>query len=349
MDGNQGFFNEVLAISLFALIFIILARWLLKSLGERFQKNKKYWHESFVRALFLPLNYYAWFFVIVHIVDLIGHHFFSKTPFNDLHLWLKVGAIFALIWFCLRWKKNLFKIFVRKSKNHEITMEASKLDVVNKAVTIGLIFAAFFMLLDATNSSLTTLIAFGGIGGLALAFASQEIIANFFSGAMVYLTQPFFVGDLINLPEKNIEGYVEDIGWYMTLIRTLDKRPVYIPNSVFSKIVVITPSRRTHHQFKETFGLRYEDMPKIKAIINDIKEMLKADPKVDDHQRISVYLNNFATHSMDILVSAYVKQMSSNLLYFECRQEILLKIYDIIEKHGAKAAVPITYVEMNQP
>ena len=348
LDGNQGFFNEVLALILFVLIFIFLARWILKKLSDRFQKNKKYWHESFVRALFVPLNYYAIFFAIVHTIDLVGHHFFEIKPINDIHLLLKIGAIFAFVWFLLRWKKNLIKILVRKSKNQEISMEPAKLDVINKAGTILFLIAAFFMLLDATNSSLTTLIAFGGIGGLALAFASQEIISNFFAGGMLYMTQPFFVGDQIHLPEKNIEGHVEDIGWYMTLVRTLDKRPVYIPNSIFSKIVVITPSRMTHQLIKETFSLRYEDMPLINSIISDIKKMVSEEIQVDQSQKNAVYINTFATYSLDVLVIAYVKKLPS-VAYYELRQEILLKVYKIIESHGAKAAAPTTYVEMRQP
>jgi MscS family membrane protein len=346
IDGAQGFLNEVIAIILFVIVFNVIARWVLKKLGNKFQQNKKYWHESFVNALFLPLNYYAWFFALVHTIDLIGQHFFSTNVFKDMHLWLKTGLIIAVIWFLLRWKKNIMKIMTRKSKNHEITMDAGKLDVINKVLTIALFFVAFLMLLEATHSNMNTLIAFGGVGGLALAFASQEIIANFFSGAMIYLTRPFLVGDLINVPEKNIEGYVEDIGWYMTLIRTIDKRPVYIPNSIFSKIIVITPSRMTHRQFKETYSLRYEDMPKMQPLMADIKTMLVNHPQIDQKQRIAVYINTFATYSLDVLVSAYTKTISSEA-YFELRQDLLLKVYEIIENHGVKAAVPITYVEMS--
>lgn len=346
IDGAQGFLNEVIAIIIFVIVFNVCARWVLKKLGDQFQEKKKYWQESFVRALFLPLNYYAWFFAIIHSVDLISQQFFSFNLFSDIHLWLNIGGVLAFIWFLMRWKKKIVKIMMRNIKNREMAMDPGKLDVINKIVTIGLFFIAFLMLLEVTHSNMNTLIAFGGVGGLALAFASQEIIANFFSGAMIYLTQPFLVGDLINVPEKNIEGHVEDIGWYMTLIRTIDKRPVYIPNSIFSKIVVVNPSRMTHRQFKETYCLRYEDMPKITSLISDIKLMLKTHPDIDQRQRILVYLNTFATYSLDILVSAYTKTTSTDS-YFDLRQDILVKIYQIIEKHGAKAAVPITYVEMS--
>jgi MscS family membrane protein len=344
IDGAQGIVNEVIAIILFVIVFNVLARWLLKKFGDKFQQKKKYWHASFVDALFLPLNYYACFFALVHTIDLIGNHFFSTDIFNDMHLWLRTGFIAAFIWFLFRWKKNILKIMVRKSKNHEITMDPGKLDVINKVITIGLFFIAFLMLLEATHSNMNTLIAFGGVGGLALAFASQEIIANFFSGAMIYLTRPFLVGELISVPEKNVEGHVEDIGWYMTLIRTTDKRPVYIPNSIFSKIIVVTPSRMTHRQFKETYSFRYEDMQKMKPLMKDIKAMLVNHSQIDKRQNVLVYINTFATYSLDILVSAYTRTTSSES-YFELRQDLLLMVYEIIEKHGVKAAVPITYVE----
>lgn len=345
LEGSQGFLTEVLSLGLFIIFFFFLAKWILDKLGNYFEKKEKPWHEGFIRALTLPLTAYAWFFAFLHAIELIGVHFFSTPIFENLNLWLKIGGVLTFIWFLLRWKKNIVKIMVKKSKNHEINIEPGKLDVINKITTVALFFLAFLMLLEVTHSSLNTLIAFGGIGGLALAFASQEIIANFFSGAMIYLTQPFLVGDRIHVPEKNVEGYVEDIGWYMTRIRTVDKRPIYIPNSIFSKIVVITPSRMTHRQIKETFGLKYADMPKIAPLIQDIKEMLGKHPDIDKRQPISVYLNTFAVYSLDILISAYTKTTSTDS-YFELRQNILLNIYELIEKHGAKAAVPITYVEI---
>lgn len=345
IDGKEGFLKEFLAIVLFVFIFNFVAKWLLNRLENNFKNKNKIWHESFVQAIISPLSYYVWYFAILHLIDIISQKVFEKPLFSDLNLFLKLGFVLTLTWFFLRWKKNIMKIMFKKSKNHEIALDTGKLDVINKLITIALFFVTFLTLLEVTHSSLNTLIAFGGVGGLALAFASQEIIANFFSGAMIYLTQPFLVGDQITVPEKNIEGYVEEIGWYMTRIRTIDKRPIYIPNSLFSKIVVINPSRMTHRFFKETFGLRYEDMPKITPLIQEIKTMLQNHKEIDNRQKIAVYLNTFATYSIDLLVSAYTKTTSSEA-YFELRQDLLVKIYEIIERHGAKAAVPITYVEI---
>ena len=199
--------------------------------------------------------------------------------------------------------------------------------------------------MEVTEQSMNTLIAFGGVGGLAIAFASQEIVANFFGGLMIYITHPFGINDWIDVPEHKIEGYVEEIGWYMTRLRTFEKRPVYIPNALFSKAVVITPSRMSHRKFEETIGLRYSDFPAAKAIIEDVREMLQKHPDLDRYQGCSVHLANFGNYSLDIVASAY-SQVTSKSGYEDVKQDILFQIYEIVAKHGAEFAFPTTQIDL---
>src|SRR5262249_46344986 len=159
---------------------------------------------------------------------------------------------------------------IARSKNHEIALDQGKIDVMDKVMTMGILFLMTLILLEISDRGMNTLIAFGGVGGIAIAFASQEIISSFFGGLMIYLNQPFAVGECVNIPERNIEGNVEEIGWYKTKIRTFKKRPIYITNSMFSKIVVVNPSRMSHRQFKEKIGLRYQDLPVIKVIMEEL-------------------------------------------------------------------------------
>ena len=97
--------------------------------------------------------------------------------------------------------------------------------------------------MQALGYSISGVLAFGGIGGIAVGFAAKDLLANFFGGLMIYLDRPFSVGDWIRSPDKNIEGTVEEIGWRLTRIRTFDKRPLYVPNSTFTQISVENPSR----------------------------------------------------------------------------------------------------------
>lgn len=216
--------------------------------------------------------------------------------------------------------------------------------MIDKLGTVLILIIGVMLLLEVTGNSLNTLVAFGGISGLALAFASQEVIASFFGGLMIYVSHPFSIGDWIVLPERSIEGHVEEIGWYNTKIRTFDKRPIYVPNSIFSKIVVVNPSRMSHRQIKETIGIRYRDVASLKGIIADVKELLDKSPDIDHDMYYGVYFSEFGAYSLDILFSAYTFEKSTDG-YNKIKEQIFFGIIDILDKHHAELAFPTTCVE----
>ena len=156
---------------------------------------------------------------------------------------------------------------------------------------------------------------------------------------MIYLDRPFSVGDWIRSPDQNIEGTVENIGWRLSRIRTFDKRPLYIPNSTFARISVENPSRMTNRRIYETIGLRYEDINKVDSILKEITTMLQTHPDIDTGQTLMVNFTTFAASSLDFFVYTFTK--TTNWQEFHrVKQDVLLKIADIISKHGAEIAFP---------
>jgi MscS family membrane protein len=298
------------------------------------------WKDGFIQSIYIPLSSYVWFFAAVQAFDVIATRVLAPIPTELRHTLLAVGAVLALGWFLLKWKFHVIRQLFVKSQSKEITLDPGKIGAIDKIWTVAILLFTGLLLLETTDRSMNTLIAFGGIGGLALAFASQEIIANFFGGFMIYLTQPFTIGDWISIPDHSIEGIVEDIGWYMTSVRSMDKRPVYIPNSIFSKLIVITPSRMSHRQFKETIGLRYEDLSKVQTIVQQIKDMLHQHPDIDHSQSIIVRLATFGEYSLDVSVSAYISKID-NENYMKIKEDILLKIAAIVLKNDAEIATPV--------
>lgn len=339
LDGLYGWLSEAIGIVIVVLLVNFLAKWILKKLHLLFEKKNKYWADGLTQAIYRPLSTFVWFFAAIQTIDLISARFYSQIPTELRHDILAVAGVLSFGWFLFRWKHNVVRQMNIKSKNREITIDQGKIGAIDKLCTAVIIFFIMLMLMEATDRSMNTLIAFGGIGGLALAFASQEVIANFFGGFMIYFTQPFTVGDWISIPDHSIEGYVEDIGWYMTRVRSLDKRPIYIPNSIFSKLIVITPSRMSHRAFKETFNLRNQDLPKIKKITEEIKEMLQQHFEIDRSQTIIVRLASFGTYSADVSVSAY-STVIDNDGFMKVKEDLLFKIAEIVEKNGAEFASP---------
>jgi MscS family membrane protein len=345
LDGLYGWLTEAIAIVLVVFIFNFLIRWLLKLLHSHYEKENKYWKDSFIEAIYKPLSYFIWFFAAVQAIDLISARIGTPIPIENRHVLIAVGSVLALAWFLFRWKRNIIHNLNIRSKSHEITIDQGRIGAIDKLCTVAIIFFIFLLMLEATDRSMNIIIAFGGIGGLALAFASQEVISNFFGGFMIYLTQPFTIGDWVSIPDHSIEGIVEDIGWYMTRVRSLDKRPIYIPNSIFSKLIIITPSRMSHRVFKETFNLRNQDLSKAKKITQEIKEMLQQHFDIDLTQNITARLVAFGAYSVDIYVSAYTTVIDNDG-FLRVKEDLLFKIADIVAKNDADFAIPTQTIDI---
>ena len=200
--------------------------------------------------------------------------------------------------------------------------------------------------LQSLGYSISGVLAFGGVGGIAVGFAARDLLANFFGGLMIYMDRPFNVGEWIRSPDKEIEGTVEKIGWRLTTIRTFDKRPLYVPNSLFNNISVENPSRMSNRRIKETIGIRYDDLSKMKKIIDDVKKMLKEHPEIDKNKTLIVNFNEFAPSSLDFFVYTFTKT-TDWVHYHEIKQEIMLSIINIIESNGAECAFPTSTLHIS--
>mmetsp|Transcript_19250 Transcript_19250/g.77107 ORF Transcript_19250/g.77107 Transcript_19250/m.77107 type:complete len:594 (+) Transcript_19250:1484-3265(+) len=127
------------------------------------------------------------------------------------------------------------------------------------------------------------------------------------------------------------------MGWYMTMIRTWEKRPLYIPNSRFSTFIIENPSRMTNRRIKHEIHIRLEDMPMAKDIVTSIKSMLDESPELDPRQHRLAFIDRFDQHSIVIWVSCYSKTVFLSE-YRKVQQEVLLRINDIIRMGGARLA-----------
>ncbi|MDA0979464.1 MAG: mechanosensitive ion channel family protein, partial [Proteobacteria bacterium] len=176
----------------------------------------------------------------------------------------------------------------------------------------------------------------------------KDLLANFFGGLMVYLDRPFAVGDWIRSPDRDIEGTVESIGWRLTVIRTFDQRPLYVPNATFASIALENPSRMRNRRIYETIGVRYDDAAKVKVIVDDVRAMLADHPDIDPGRTLIVNFNTFAASSLEFFVYAFTK--TTNWVEFHhVKEKILLEIIRIVEGHGAEFAFPTRTLHMVEP
>lgn len=164
---------------------------------------------------------------------------------------------------------------------------------------------------------------------------------------MIYLDRPFKVGDWVRSPDQEIEGTVEKIGWRLTTIRTFDKRPLYVPNQVFTNVSVQNPSRMSHRRIYETVGLRYDDSNQLEQIISNVKSMLMTHAEIDNTQTMIVNFNAFGSSSLDFFIYTFTKT-TNWIKYHEVKQDVLLQIMRIVADAKAEIAFPTSTVLVSE-
>jgi MscS family membrane protein len=221
-------------------------------------------------------------------------------------------------------------------------LEASSLDahIVRAGIRLLGIGAAAALLVsgaDRIGMPLYGIIAGLGVGGLAVALAAQPTVENLIGGLSLFADEPIRVGDLCKYGDQT--GTVEAIGIRSTRIRGLDRTLTTIPNAAMAKMPIVNLTRRDRMLIETVIGLRYETSPEqLRHILVKLREMLRGDSRVH-RDPVRARLIGFGTSSLDIEVFAYV--MTRDWAEFlEIREEILLRVMDIIEQAGTALAFP---------
>jgi MscS family membrane protein len=201
------------------------------------------------------------------------------------------------------------------------------------AILIGLVIIFYYF----AGVNLTAVVAGLGIGGIAVAFAAQKTIENFFGGLFLVWDKPIRLGDFCKAGEHR--GNVEHIGLRSTLIRTMNRTVVSIPNGQLSSISIENFDMRDRFLFRHTLNLRYETTAEqLRYILAQIRELLYQHPRVDS-ATARARLIGFGQSSLDVEVFAYVLE-TINETFLAVQEDLLLRIMDLVEASGSGFAFP---------
>ena len=241
--------------------------------------------------------------------------------------------------FLISLSKNSQNTIIQNNKKNNVDIDESTYEAITKIIRLSVIITSGLIILQTFGFSISGVLAFGGIGGVAVGFAAKDMLANFFGGLMIYLDRPFRKGDWIRSPDRELEGTVENIGWRQTSIRNFRKNIIYIPNSVFMNIIVENPSRMSHRRIKEVIGLRYKDLSKMLTIVDNVKSMISSHKDIDHSQTTIVNFDSYNDSSIDFFIITYANT-TEWVRYHEIKQDVLIQIGNIIENNGAEIAFP---------
>jgi MscS family membrane protein len=176
-----------------------------------------------------------------------------------------------------------------------------------------------------------------GVGGLAVALAAQQTLANLIGSLIIMFEKPFAVGHWVKL--DGTEGTVEAVGFRSTRIRTFHNSLVTIPSSQLVNSTVDNMELREYRQVKTYLNLVYDTpVEKIEDFVNATRRILEAHP-LTRKDNIQVFLHEFGPHSLDVLLNFFLK-VPDRMGELAERQAIFLAILRLAEDSGVEFAFP---------
>ena len=330
-----------LLVSYFALVLLRRVR---RTAAARTQTV---WDDSLLAAAGRPMQALIWisgidFAVYIAEAATSAPIFAAVEPVQD------VAVIAVIAWFLVRLIREAEMNLIAARQRSGETFDRSTFDAVAKLLRLSVMITTALVMMQTLGYSVSGVLAFGGVGGIAVGFAAKDLLANFFGGLMIYLDRPFAVGDWIRSPDREIEGTVEQIGWRRTVIRTFDSRPLYVPNATFSNIAVEHPSRMQNRRIFEYVGVRYDDAAQVAGIVEAVDAMLRSHEDIDQSKTLMGNLDRFAPSSLDFFLYCFT-ETSRWAEYHHVKQDVLVKILDIIEARGAQVAFPTSTIHLGNP
>jgi small-conductance mechanosensitive channel len=314
------------------LIHFVLKNFLLKIT----KKTKTKIDDIAVRRITAPLAVFVIFLGVYFALKYLSY-------LSKYQSWVH-GIFFVVISLLVSWFiAGLLSAFIGKwlqvHKRYEKTPQ-----LLNKVVVIIVYLIALIIILSYFDVEITPLITALGVGGLAVGLALQNTLSNFFAGLHIISDQPIKVGDFIQLIDGDLSGYVEDIGWRSTRIRTLPNSFVIVPNAKLAESTLINNSMPVQEMgLAIPVGVAYEsDLDKVEKVTVDVAKKIQKKVKgaVKDFKPFIRY-NEFADSNINFSVILRIENYVDKYFVKHEFMKALKKRYD---KEKIEIAWPVRKV-----
>lgn len=274
--------------------------------------------------------------MLTEIMELVGKF---DTVFKTFKLDIVLSVIINLIIIAVLFK--LTNLFIRKLKERAAKHDSSALSnqlipILDKIIKFLILFFIVASFLQTNGYSITSLIAGFGITGVAIGFAAQQTVADFFGTLAIIADKMYKIGDYISI--AGVEGTVEDVNMLSTKIRTLDDFLVTVPNNNISGATIINMSKAKKRRINEVFGVTYDTSnEKLQDAMQIIRDVCSKHNNVT--KDTNVFIETLSASSIDIRLQTYIKTGAfANLA--KVRSEVILEIVKRFRDAGIDFAFP---------
>ncbi len=250
---------------------------------------------------------------------------------------LKVFLAAACVWAAFALIDILAAFLAAKASRTHTKFDDLLVPLVSRSLKAFAICVAVLSVAEAFDLPIVGLLGGLSIGGLALAIAAKDAVANFFGSLTVLVDRPFEIGDWIKTTE--IEGFVESVGFRSTRIRTFHNSQIIVPNSLLTTAIVDNMGRRRYRRMKMMIAVQYDTPPdRIEAFCEGIRELIRRHPymRKDFYQ---VNLNDMADSSLGILLNCFI-ECPDWPMEMDVRHRLLLDVLRLAKALGVEFAFP---------
>ena len=294
-----------------------------------------FWDDSrYLLPLRRPLQFILLSWIVMSIILLYPPYASFEVFFQLVAKLVTYASVIRIAWIFT----GIFEQFLIDRANRT----SSKLDdllapLIIRSIKTFVVIIGSLSFAEVLSLPLTSLLTGLGIGGIAIAMAAKDTIANVFGSLTVIVDRPFQIGDWVKI--NNEEGTVEYLGFRSTRIRTFYNSLVTIPNSVLLTSNIDNMGARTFRRLNIKVGITYQtSADKIEAFCEGIREIIRQHPNTRKDY-FNVYLNQFSASSLDILVYCFF-EVPDWTIELQARHEFLLDIKRLAQHLSIDFAYP---------
>ena len=178
-----------------------IASFIVGAVERRFRKTDNLWDDALLHAARKPVVAFVWLQGVYWAAE-VAHLYSEAEIFSVNKTILQIGFVVLLVWTLLRLIKQGEQILASPLKMKK-PMDYTTVNAVSKLSRAVVIITAVLIAMQSLGYSLSGVLAFGGVGGIAVGFAAKDLLANFFGGFIIHLDRPFKVGDWVRRSEEH--------------------------------------------------------------------------------------------------------------------------------------------------
>lgn len=329
---------QYLAVFIWLLLGLILRKifeFVLDNYIRRITKRTKFsWDDDLLDSIERPSGF---IFLMLFFSITYTNLQLSVTVNLYLSSILEIAVSAGFVWLFYNLADVFAKYMTAVTARTETKLDDQLVPLVRKTLRFFIVVMGVILILQNNGYNVASLIAGLGIGGLAVALAAKDTLANFFGSITIFADKPFRIGDWITV--GNVEGVVEEVGFRTTRVRTFYNSLVSVPNSSIATSDIDNFGMRRYRRLNTVLNLNYSTTPEqMEAFVEGIKAIVKAN-KHFRQDFYEVHFNSFGAHSLDVLVYVFfdVPDWSTEL---QQRHNFLLEVLRLAKEVGVEFAFP---------